>query len=404
MIVAYQDYSESRNDRKFGETDRRSRSESVGGLSMNIDFGKETNRGYTLFYGFEAVYNDIGSTAFSENIISGIKASEATRYPDGSNKYYTLAGYVNGKKNFTEELTLLIGARYNYVGLSSTFVDNSFYNFPFESLRIKNNAVNGSVGLVYRPDIDWQFNINLASGFRAPNLDDVGKVFDSEPGSVVVPNEDLEPEYAYNIDLGIVKKIGEYARINLTGFGTLLDNAMIRRNFSFNGQDSIMYDGVLSKVEALVNEERAFIYGGHVSVLANISEKVSFKSSISYTHGKTSDGTPIRHASPMFGSTHIMFKTKFSSFDLYANYNGKKSHQQMPPSELAKPYMYAPDNNGNLYAPAWFTINLKTSWQIGNSISITTGVENILDHRYRPYSSGIVAPGRNFIFALRLSL
>ncbi|MFT7154314.1 MAG: hemoglobin/transferrin/lactoferrin receptor protein, partial [Alteromonas macleodii] len=29
------------------------------------------------------------------------------------------------------------------------------------------------------------------------------------------------------------------------------------------------------------------------------------------------------------------------------------------------------------------------------------GVENISDQRYRPYSSGIVAPGRNFILSLK---
>jgi hemoglobin/transferrin/lactoferrin receptor protein len=35
---------------------------------------------------------------------------------------------------------------------------------------------------------------------------------------------------------------------------------------------------------------------------------------------------------------------------------------------------------------------------------VNTGVENILDYRYRPYSSGIVAPGRNFIVSFRVSL
>jgi len=32
------------------------------------------------------------------------------------------------------------------------------------------------------------------------------------------------------------------------------------------------------------------------------------------------------------------------------------------------------------------------------------GVENILDKRYRPYASGISAPGINFILALRLRI
>jgi len=43
-------------------------------------------------------------------------------------------------------------------------------------------------------------------------------------------------------------------------------------------------------------------------------------------------------------------------------------------------------------------------FNIGNRFDLTTGVENILDLRYRPYSSGIAAPGRNFIFSARIRI
>ncbi len=74
--------------------------------------------------------------------------------------------------------------------------DNSFHNFPFTSISIRNSAVTGSAGLVVRLKKDLQLNLNGATGFRAPNLDDAGKIFDSAPGVVVVPNPDLKPEYA----------------------------------------------------------------------------------------------------------------------------------------------------------------------------------------------------------------
>ncbi len=48
-----------------------------------------------------------------------------------------------------------------------------------------------------------QWKLNASTAFRAPNIDDIGKVFDSEPGSVVVPNETLKPEYAYGGELGL---------------------------------------------------------------------------------------------------------------------------------------------------------------------------------------------------------
>jgi hemoglobin/transferrin/lactoferrin receptor protein len=74
----------------------------------------------------------------------------------------------------------------------------------------------------------------------------------------------------------------------------------------------------------------------------------------------------------------------------------------MPPSETDKPYMYAKDENGNPWSPGWITFNLKLSYDILKWAVVNAGIENILDNRYRPYSSGIVAPGRNLVISLRV--
>jgi len=76
----------------------------------------------------------------------------------------------------------------------------------------------------------------------------------------------------------------------------------------------------------------------------------------------------------------------------------------MAPSEIEKDYMYAADENGDPYSPAWYTLNLNVAYQVRQFLQINTGIGNILNARYRPYSSGIVAPGRNFFIAMRVSL
>jgi hemoglobin/transferrin/lactoferrin receptor protein len=68
--------------------------------------------------------------------------------------------------------------------------------------------------------------------------------------------------------------------------------------------------------------------------------------------------------------------------------------------ERSKPFIYAADAEGRPYSPAWLTLNLKALYQLSEYFSISSGVENLTDQRYRPYSSGLVAPGRNFILAL----
>ena len=66
--------------------------------------------------------------------------------------------------------------------------------------------------------------------------------------------------------------------------------------------------------------------------------------------------------------------------------------------------MYDADDKGNPYSPSWWTLNFKVSYKIIEQLSIDLGIENIFNERYRPYSSGIASPGRNFIIAVRASL
>ena len=100
----------------------------------------------------------------------------------------------------------------------------------------------------------------VATAFRSPNVDDLGKVFDSEPGSVVVPNPDLKAEYAYNVDLNVAKLFGKNVKVDVSTYYTLLENAMVRRDFTLNGATEILYDGELSNVQAIQNAATAKVY------------------------------------------------------------------------------------------------------------------------------------------------
>lgn len=399
LIVAYQNNEESRHDRKFGQSDIRERTEKVAALTVNLDFDKKLNNKIYVFYGGEFVTNLVNSFGQTRNKYTSEIIPSATRYPNGST-YSSYAGYLNLKYNINQKLTLNTGIRYSRVLINADF-DTAFYKFPYNNININTGALNASLGMSYRPNNTWQLNVNASSGFRAPNIDDVGKVFDSEPGNVIVPNENLSSEYAYNIDVGVVKTINKRLKLDATVFYTILTNAMVRRDYTFNGQDSIMYDGEMSKVQALVNTDEAIVYGLQFGFYADIVSHLSFKTNITYVKGEDKDGYRLRHVPPVFGSAHLIFKAERIKIDLYSNYNAEISNSEMTPSELDKPHIYATDNNGDLFTPSWYTINIMSSYQINKFLSANFGVENILNKRYRPYSSGIVSPGRNFIFGLR---
>ena len=400
--AAYQHFGESRNDRDFGSATLNTTEENVDAFSTNIDFENKRIGDLRLYYGLEYVFNKINSKGFETDTESKQITNATSRYPDNS-RWQTTAGYINAEYKAKPNLTLLSGLRYSHVWINAEF-DKTFYPFPFDDANLNTGALTGSIGLSWFPKESFQVTFNGSTGFRAPNIDDVGKIFDSEPGSVVVPNPDLEAEYAYNADLGIQKNFNDKVIIKGAVFYTYLVDALVRRDFTFNGETEIEYHGELSNVQAIQNAAKAYVHGFEFGVDAYFTEHLSLSSNLTFTKGieEEEDGTesPGRHVAPTFGDVHLIWKNDKLKTDLFLNFNGEVSYSNLSSSERSKDYIYAADSNGNPYSPNWQTLNLHTSYQITNKIKATLGWENITNQRYRTYSSGIVAPGTNLISSI----
>ena len=398
LTMAYQQVEESRHDRSYQSTSLRHRAEYVDAFNVNADLYKEFYKS-TIYYGAEFVYNTVESTGQVENTSTGAFTPTSTRYPDGGSTWTSLAAYASLKYYFSTSLILNAGIRYSQVLLKSNFVDKTFYDFPYDEIKINTGAFNGSLGLVWKLANEFQIKTALSSGFRAPNVDDVGKVFDSEPGSVVVPNEDLKPEYSYSGELTVTGKINYELEYSFTGYYTRLIDAMVRRDFTFNDQDSIMYDGTLSKVQAIVNSGKAYIAGISGSIRYERGD-FSASTTLTYTKGRDlSDDVPWRYAPPIFGQTEVSYTWNNLKARIVQRYNGAIPFDQLAPSEQSKTFIYSPD--GTL---AWTTTSTYLQYVFNKNLRINGGVENIFDVHYRPYSSGISAPGRNFILSLKAGL
>lgn len=406
MIIrlAWQEFEESRINRNFQKTTRFHTTEHVNAYSGNVDFTKSIRDKHTLYYGVEFVIDDVDSKGKDEDITTGEFVDGASRYPQST--WASYAAYMNYQYRINPKLLMQAGVRYNYFTLDADFSNNlAFYPLPFSKAKINDGALTESLGFVYNPAEKWSLTATFSTGFRAPNVDDLGKIFDSEPGSVVVPNPDLKPEYAYNGEIGIAKIFGESVKIDLTGYYTYLQDAMVRRDYTLNGLDSILYEGEMSKVQAIQNAAYATVYGIEAGIEVKLPAGFGISSQFNYQKGEEEldDGTtdPLRHAAPWFGVTHFTFAKNKLELDLSVVYNGEVSYENLPEEERGKDYMYAIDEDGNPYSPAWYTLNFKAMYQLNNIFSVTAGIENITDQLYRPYSSGLCGAGRNFIMSLR---
>lgn len=401
VLAAYQNISEDRVSRKFGKSNKKHQEETVDVFSLNADFQKNIAGKHELRFGLEGIMNKVGSKAYNENIKTGeILYNVATRYPDGGDQMMNLSAFVSNNWETNKKLIFSQGIRLNYVKLDAEYTPEmmDILKFPFDPvIKQSNTALNGSLGLVYQPGNDWRFTVNLSSGFRAPNLDDLSKLNDFSSTILIVPNPELNPENAYSSELSIGKTFAEKVQFDVTGFYTLLRDAFVVEATTYNGRDSIEFDGNMAAVQSLQNAEKAVIYGVEANLLAKLTKSLSLTSSLTYTRGTVSEGdTPLDHIPPMFGKTAFRLElTKFSA-EFYARYNAKKDIKDYSPSGEDNQQYATTDG-----MPGWYTLNLKAGYQFNRYLGLQASVENILDQHYRYFASGISAPGRNFIISLR---
>jgi hemoglobin/transferrin/lactoferrin receptor protein len=399
LVLAYQDIEESRHNRNFQNKFRTDRTEKVKVYSANLDFNKKMKNN-ELSFGLEAYYNDVKSEAQKVNVDTDSTAIQSTRYPvDGSNMM-TLAGYITDNWQVHKYVNVNAGVRFSHVSLNADFVDTTFFKFPYSKIEQRQSAVTGNLGVAINPGYGWRIALLGSTGFRAPNVDDLAKVFESTAGSyVVVPNPDLKPEYAYTGELSLSKIFENRIKLEGNVFYTMVRDIAVLAPFTFNGADSIEYDGVLTQVVANQNKEKGFIYGYNLNLDADITDWFSMFGNVTFTYGRVeTDSTdePLDHIPPVFGKTGIQLKFNRFKGEFNVMFNGWKHVWD---------YSSSGEDNG-VYAtsegmPAWYTLNAKAYYQIHKYLQLQVGVENILDQRYRVFASGISGAGRNFVVTLR---
>jgi hemoglobin/transferrin/lactoferrin receptor protein len=398
IILGYQSIWESRIDRKFKNNSRNHRVENLDILTFNADFSKKINE-HEFRYGLDAYYNNVKSTAWTEDIFSMATSILDTRYPDGGSMMYSVAGYVTHTWEITDKLILNDGIRFTHVGLNAKFKDKTFFPFPFNDINQSNNALNGNLGLIYMPTSKWRFTLSGSTGFRAPNVDDLTKVFESVPGSIVVPNPNLKAEYSYNGEFGFSYEIAPDLYLGANAYYTLLTNALTVQNSTFLGEDSINYDGQLSQVKTTTNAGQAYVYGVEGMISGKLSDYFNIIGTVNYTKGRIKTDSipyPLDHIPPVFGKVSLAYNLRKFKAEFFVNYSGWKRLEDY--NLIGEDnYAYATVNG----MPSWYTLNLRVNYVFNKYASIQVACENILDQNYRNYASNISAPGRNFIVTLR---
>ena len=259
---------------------------------------------------------------------------------------------------------------------------------------------------------NWQINSVISSGFRAPNIDDIGRVRE-KAGNITVPNINVTPEFAYNVEIGIQKYFNDKKfRFGGNVYYTLLDN-YIQRDFVYNADGSIQqveFDGEFGSAVSNQNKEQAYITGFTANYLGKISNAWNTSGFITYTKGRTYDTKePLSSIPPLFGQFEVTYRAYKIELGAAIRFNSQKDVEDFNLTEGIDNLDLTPvvaknavDERIKYYGtPSWIAMGLNANYIVSNNISMQARLDNLLDQHFIEFASGVASPGRNVSLSFR---
>lgn len=397
-VVSVQSIEESRIKRRFGSPWQETQTENVRVWNAYSTLSKRFYSGIHVTAGVNMGWDDVASSAELTHIQTDAVEAADTRYPNGGSAMRTLAGFANAQMKWRAH-RFTGGMRWSQSLLEAAFEPGVNYALPFQSVSMRNSALTGGISDRWTsPSRIWSVSTGFSTGFRHPNVDDMGKVRE-KGGYVLVPNDELRPEYLYSIEQAIHWdwKARQILSLTVSGFGSRLNDAIVPQLTELDGNPLFWIDGDSAQVQTNVNASHALIGGLRGEIQAKLMKQWGLQAAVNWTVGDQfiPDETgelqklPMSHIPPLFGRIATDWEGRWWTLESYVLFSGAKRASKFGP--------YATDNLDLMLdsgSPSWWTLNAEFSAKLHEKLEFRVGARNLLDMHYRVFASGISAAGR----------
>jgi iron complex outermembrane receptor protein len=253
---------------------------------------------YDVRYNFP-VWQGIETTLGVNGMYQVNKSKKATDFPIPDYNLFDIGGFFFVKKSFGK-LDVSGGLRYDnryihwddfYVGpdagngFNKKATDTAGANLQFPSFTHHYSGISGSLGITYNISERVLLKANVARGYRAPNITEIGSN-GLDPGAHIVylGNREFEPEFSLQEDIGFLAYL-EDVDISVEMFNNQIENYIYQSLlYDANGQPVVIVAG---NATYQYQQSKAQLYGAEVSV--NLHPRgvkwLSLNSSAAYTEG-----------------------------------------------------------------------------------------------------------------------
>lgn len=337
-------------------------------------------KNWSFISGVEYYYDKVESSKTEIN--NGEVTKKRGYYPDGSNSG-SMAVFTSHTFSFGI-VDLNLGGRFTSYSIQSEDAE-------FGDVNVNPSAFVGNGSLLFRVNKNHNLILSANSAFRAPNLNDLSS-FGSFSNGIEVPNPDLKPEKSFNTEIGWKARYNKFSG-SIFLYRNNLTNLIERIEAEYNGQDSL--DG--EKVYKKTNFSKAFIQGVEGELQYEFLPFLSAYGNLTYTYGQNETvDEPITRIPPLNGRLGLYFICPRGK-GYWARAEWLSAAKQDRLSAGDKTDSRIPEGG----TPGWNVFNIRAGWN-SQHLSITAGLNNLLNEGYRTHGSGVDGYGRSLWLAVRV--
>lgn len=343
-----------------------------------------------LTWGAEFYRDDVNSSKARTNLETGEVSPRPPTFADDA-RQDSLGVYVGAEWRMNPALRVDAGARYSKVKTDVTATVLS------PSAGLEHDDLTGHLGSIWQLTEELAWTANLARGFRAPNLFDLGTLgprAGTDPQQLNIPNPDLVPETINSVDSGL--------RFNTRGLsveGVLFYSRYEDRIEPREPTGNTIPNGSLGCTGTEDQPDCIEVQSRNISAARYWGAELGFRyhrrpleayATLNWTRGEElrPDGTqtPANRIPPLNGQAGLLYDFPGGwSVEPYVLFSGRQS--RLDDDDLSD-VRIDPDGTAG-----WATANLRLAWSPEERWRLQLALNNLLDKPYREHGSGIDAPG-----------
>ncbi len=280
----------------------------------------------------------------------------------------------------SDQWSITPGVRFDQFALD-VLNQNGYYpgiaKDPAKSL--SGTAVSPKLGVLFRITPQWSIYGNYASGFRAPEGQQVNSALDVATAKLL-PNPDLKPEKSRNFEIGIRSRMDRLS-FDVAVFSSKYNN-LIQEKKDLGTANGLAASTANPTLFQTINIDQATIQGFEIKGTIDWGQTADgkWRTPVSYGQARgTNDtsGLPLSYIEPAKLSVGLKYET--SSWDMRLDLIHREEKSS---ADLDSVFIPKSSTQFQYITPAATTLDLSGQWRLRKNVRLNFAINNLTDRKY----------------------